>query len=325
VSEDDAINDATAYGVTVAVADVPAGTTYWRAMRVHHLTPDENHGNHHIFLDALDEAGDRVPGAQVRVTWEGGEQVLTVDKPANEPGTNFPMWKWQVCTVVMLGLPSDRVANLHTGHSDEPPGVGNTLFHHSFQVEFQRSVKDSGPPPAQSVIAGTVNNGEGMTLILTRDGKTVGKTVLDASGMYRFAELAAGTYRLRVDRTAVQSALIAVDGASSATVDLTIAAEPPAPKPLPAYVLFGPAASHRTAVFLAVADDFLASRRPTFGFRMEDAMHAQGVLILGEEQDVSQDAEAALVAVGCQVQRVHGTIAEITAALETLTSGPWEP
>lgn len=325
VPENDVINDATAYGVTVTVADVPAGTTYWRAVRVHHLTPDENHGNHHIFLDALDEAGNRVPGAQARVTWEGGEQVVTVDKPANEPGTNFPMWKWQVCAVAMLGLPSDRVANLHTGHPDEPPGMGNTLFHHSFQVDFQRSVRGSTPAPAQSTIGGTVSNGEGLTLILARDGKTVASRNLDASGAYQFTGLAAGSYRLRVDGTAVQSALIAIDGTNSVTADLTVPAEPPAPKPVPTYVLFGPAASHRTAVYLAVADDFLASRRPTFGFRPQDAIHAQGVLILGEEQDVSQDAEAALVAAGCQVQRVHGTTAEITAALEALTSGPWEP
>lgn len=325
VPEDDVTNDAIAYGVTVATADVPVGATFWRAVRVHHLTPDENHGNHHIFLDALDESGHRVQGAQARVTWEGCEQVVTVDKPADEPGTNFPMWKWQVCAVTMLGLPSDRVANLHTGHPDEPPGMGNTLFHHSFQVDFQRSVKGSISPPAQSMISGIVSNGEGLTLVLARDGIAIATTVLDASGAYRFSDLAAGTYRLRIDDTAVQSALIGVDGTSSATVDLTVPAEPPPTKLLPAYVLFGPATSHRTAVFLAAADDFLTSRRPTFGFRLEDAIHAQGVLILGAEQDVSQEAEAALVAAGCQVQRVHGTIAEIAAALETLISGPWEP
>jgi hypothetical protein len=141
------INDAAPYGVTIVPADVPDGATYWRAVRVHHLTPDENQGRHHIFLDALDEAGNRVFGAQARVTWSGGEQTLTVDKPLGEPGTNFPMWKWQICTVEMLGLPSDRVENLHTGHPDEPPGQGNTLFHHSFEVVFQRAVSSAVQPP----------------------------------------------------------------------------------------------------------------------------------------------------------------------------------
>jgi hypothetical protein len=47
--------------------------------------------------------------------------------------------------------------------------------------------------------------------------------------------------------------------------------------------------------------------------------------IVGERANVSQDMEAALAAAGCQVRRVHGSIAEITAAFETLTSGPWKP
>ncbi len=84
------INDATAYGVAVVPADVPPGATYWQAVRVHHLTPTENHGNHHIFLDALDEGGNRINGARARITWPGGEQTITVDKPLNEPGANFP-------------------------------------------------------------------------------------------------------------------------------------------------------------------------------------------------------------------------------------------
>ncbi len=56
------LNDATAYGVAVIPADLPAGTLYWRTVLVHHLTPDENHANHHIFVDALDEQGARIMG-----------------------------------------------------------------------------------------------------------------------------------------------------------------------------------------------------------------------------------------------------------------------
>lgn len=145
------INDAGAYGVRVVVADVAPGVAYWRAVRVHHLTPAENGGRHHLFLDALDEAGDRIFGAQARVTWPGDAQTITVEKPVGEPGANFPLWKWQIVAVEMLGLPSDRVENLHTGHPDEPPGLDNTLFHHSFAVDFQRSVKgDAGLLPGDN-------------------------------------------------------------------------------------------------------------------------------------------------------------------------------
>lgn len=236
----DPVNDAGAYGVRVAPADVPEGATYWRAVRVHHLTPVENRGRHHIFLDALDEAGNRVAGAQARVSWPDGEQVITVDKPVGEPGANFPLWKWQVAAVEMLGLPSDRVENLHTGHPDEPPGLDNTLFHHSFAVDFQRTVKTAaGPQPAGD-------------------------------------------------------------------------------KPLARYVLFGPPASSRTAVYLELARDYLLAQQPAFGFSAGEASQAASVLIVGELQDVSAATEDGLRQAGCQVQRVQGTPEQIAAAFRAM-------
>jgi hypothetical protein len=233
----DPINDAGPYGVRVVSADVPEGATYWQAVRVHHLTPAENQGRHHIFLDALDEAGNRVAGAQARVSWPGGEQVVTVDKPVGEPGANFPLWKWQVASVEMLGLPSDRVENLHTGHPDEPPGLDNTLFHHSFAVDFQRTVKTAAGP-------GPVGD-----------------------------------------------------------------------KPLTRYMLFGPPASSRTAVYLELARDYLLAQQPAAGYSAAEASHAASVLIIGDLQDVSQEVEDALRQAGCQVQRVQGTPEQIAAAL----------
>ncbi|HSN76703.1 MAG TPA: hypothetical protein VL334_16650 [Anaerolineae bacterium] len=238
----DPVNDAEAYGVVVVPADAPEGATYWRAIRVHHLTPNENQGRQHIFLDALDEAGNRSFGAQARVTWPGGEQTLTVDKALGEPGTNFPMWKWQICAVEMLGLPSDRVENLHTGHPDEPPGLNNTLFHHSFEVVYQRAVKGATEPP-------------------------VGGKIMEH------------------------------------------------------YILFGPPASHRTAVYLDLTRSYLLAQQPTLGYSIDEASLARHVIIVGELQDISQESEDALRLAGCQVQRVQGTPEQVTAAFRALQGG----
>ncbi len=154
------MNDAGAYGVTVETQTLPAGTLYWKAVRVHHLLPAENNGNHHIYIDLLDETGQRIMSTQVRVTWPGGEEIVTIDKPAGEPGGNFPMWKHQVCAVVAMGvtgsnLPSERVTGLHTTHPDEPPG--NTLFHHSFAIDYQRTAANNDPvPPGEKPLAHVV-------------------------------------------------------------------------------------------------------------------------------------------------------------------------
>jgi hypothetical protein len=328
-------NDATGYGVTIVQSDAPLGALYWRATLVHHLTPDENHGNHHIFLDALDEHGARVSGARGRVNWEGGEQIITVDKPAGEPGTNFPMWKWQVCTVEMLDLPSDRIVGLHTGHPDEPPGAGNSLFHHSFAVHFQRAVKgDVGEPTAQppgSAIGGTVGDAAGHTLLLTLEGEIVARQALEASGAYRFEGLPAGDYVLVIEDTGVHSGVVALDGKSAAMVDLALpaaAADQAVPaagaaeaKFIDRYFLFGPPSSARTSVYLDLARSYLLANQPTFGFRVEDAMHAQRVVIMGALEDIPQATEDALRQAGSQVRRISGTPQQIQDALRQLDSG----
>jgi hypothetical protein len=212
------INDAEAYGVRIVPATVSPGSQLWRVTRVHHLTPEENGGRHHIFLDVLDENKQRIMGSQLRVTWQGGEQLVTIEKPLTEPGGNFPMWKGQVCAVEAVGLPSDRVENLHTGHPDEAPG--NTLFHHSFLVVFQRTTMPV--MKAESVLAGRVRNGIGQTVLLKRGEIEVAQLLLGEDERFRFAGLAAGQYIVQVADTDVVSDPITLDGQNVVEIELTL-------------------------------------------------------------------------------------------------------
>ena len=83
------VNDATPYGVSVIPAEVVPGQTFWKVILIHHLTPEENRGSHNIYLDVLDEADQRVYGTRIRMAWQAGSGIGVVDKPPNEPGTNF--------------------------------------------------------------------------------------------------------------------------------------------------------------------------------------------------------------------------------------------
>ena len=225
-------NDAQGYGVAIVPAAVLPGAWYWQAVRVHHLTPEENSGNHHIYLDILDPAtapdpgtmGGRVFGARARITWEGGEQIVTIDKPLNEPGTNLPMWKYQVCDAIALGLPgeelvSDRVTGMHTGHPDE--AVGNTLFHHAFSVTFLK-VRNPDVVYANSMVHGLIHNAAGRTAQLLRGGTVVAAQVVAADETFRFANLGAGEYLVAVADTQLQSTPVRVNGQDQAHLDLTL-------------------------------------------------------------------------------------------------------
>jgi hypothetical protein len=139
------INNAAKYGVQVQpISNLGAAQQYWRVVGIHHLTGPENMGNHHTYVDVLDEQGKRINGARLVLKQEGAAPVFAVvDKPANEAGTNFPMWSNTRATVaVESALPSEAVTGLRSDHADEE--VGNTWGHHSFYVVFQRTTASQG-------------------------------------------------------------------------------------------------------------------------------------------------------------------------------------
>ena len=88
------INDALSkYGVRIVEADVTEGETYWRVIGVHHLEPRENFSKHNVYVEALDETGQRVqnPFAWAGWTWQGRRSderadPVPLDKPVAEAG-----------------------------------------------------------------------------------------------------------------------------------------------------------------------------------------------------------------------------------------------
>lgn len=146
---DTVLGNTVRYGVQLQPAMVAPAQRYWRVIGIHHLTPEENQGKHAVYIDVVDEAGNRVhnPNLRLRWGWEGqrpDEQTAPklLDKPDSEPATNLDLYKGQHLWVQIEGdgLPSDRVCNCHTNHPDEPGPHGetwNSLGHHSFYVLFQ--------------------------------------------------------------------------------------------------------------------------------------------------------------------------------------------
>lgn len=131
-------NDAQAYGASIVAA--PTGDA-WRCIGVYHLKPNENNRRHNIFVEVLDENGNRTRQPQIAWTWwmDAPTQILKLDKPNDEPAADIPIAKSATVTLrVADALQSDSVGNLHTRWADEGPNAGNATGHHSFYVVFQR-------------------------------------------------------------------------------------------------------------------------------------------------------------------------------------------
>ena len=132
-------------------AEVPEGAVYWKVKRVHHLTPDENRGNHNIYVNVY--TGSDLPAwdEQVQMFWPDGTAIIPLEKPPPEAMGNGILGRNAIGVMVQSELESDLVLNLHTDHPDEPAlpsgDLGNTNGHHSFLVDWVLTVKGTAEPP----------------------------------------------------------------------------------------------------------------------------------------------------------------------------------
>lgn len=136
------------------------GSAVWRAVCVYHLPSATNMGKHVIFIDALNAVGEWAwaDGLRVQWTWEGrqpGESAppKAFEKRPPEPRAQVDLYKGQVTSVRIddrTGIPSDVVYGLRSDIEDT--GGGNTLYHNSFVVLFQRLAGTVVQPPVLPVL-----------------------------------------------------------------------------------------------------------------------------------------------------------------------------
>lgn len=124
----------------VHIQSVVTAKPCWRCVLVHHLTPEENGNNHHVYVDVLGTNGQwlaDLSSLRLGWTWVGKRADEPApdklfDKQPSEPATNLDLYKGQIAFIwIKDNYPSDVVAGLRT---DLP---GGDLFHHSHYVVFQ--------------------------------------------------------------------------------------------------------------------------------------------------------------------------------------------
>ena len=94
--------------IKVTDANVPAGTRYWRLSRVEYWDDQRSGGTHHIYTMSPYDHNKRIAVSNGQQTWE-----VPLDKPNNEPSSNFAMWGGNYYKAWMTGMPSDSVEGMH--------------------------------------------------------------------------------------------------------------------------------------------------------------------------------------------------------------------
>lgn len=152
ISNDPLTNTA---GFGVYIARWATAGPVWRAVYVHHLSPEENGNQHNVFVDCLDGMGYWANTSRLKVayTWEGrrpDEQAppRPFEKRPPEPRAQLDLHRWQriSCGIQDPTLPSDLVVGLRSDVADVP---GNNLFHNSFVVLFQLQQGQQVEPPPE--------------------------------------------------------------------------------------------------------------------------------------------------------------------------------
>ena len=124
-------------GVRLEPAAVAPGQPYWRLVEARWANEQESQGKHHVYVNVLDENGERIVGQPVVVYWHDGEVVIkTEDKPKPEFSCNFQMYTvLGAYNAYVQGLPSDKVLGMGLG----TPELPNWTIHTSFFLTFQRA------------------------------------------------------------------------------------------------------------------------------------------------------------------------------------------
>lgn len=84
------------------------------------------------------------------------------------------------------------------------------------------------------------------------------------------------------------------------------------------YVLFGPPDSPQTHANLIIALGYILRFKPAFGFKVEEAVLAERVTIIGGPEVISPEVQERLEDAGCWIQRIAGDSRAIDRVLSQL-------
>lgn len=148
--------DLSHFGASLQRVSAPIGSVYWKLIEARHADPNrEFGGDQHVYIEALDENGNKLRNLHAQVVNGTRTHHPPLDKKLNEPGTNWPLFPGDRVLVSMPGGLSDQIGPLHTGMGAYK---GGDWSHHTWYLVFQRTrstdsaipEEDTNPPKKET-------------------------------------------------------------------------------------------------------------------------------------------------------------------------------
>lgn len=111
----------------------------WKCVHVQKLSEFDGGGNHNVYIDVLNEDGQRIarPSVLVEFGWGDGPRITYFEKPEWEPGANYMLSAGMDSRcAIKTNFPSDLVVDLLGEH-------GHTSYYVVFQFQSEATLPSS--------------------------------------------------------------------------------------------------------------------------------------------------------------------------------------
>lgn len=153
-------------GAISATVEPTPGQGYWRLIKAVWFDEAESQGKHHIFVDLLDQAGNRQTDVPVLITWADGQTTLKTQAKTGEPyAADFGMFSIAPSYKAQPndGAPADSVDGMGMG-SLEAPKKG---IHTSYGLTWQWTIDPTFTPTPSPTLTPTLTITPTSTLTAT--------------------------------------------------------------------------------------------------------------------------------------------------------------
>jgi hypothetical protein len=134
----------------INATSVMPGQSYWRLVSGVWYDEGQSEGKHHVWVDLIDEQGNRLVNVPVRFYWKDGEVIrYTQEKPGEPFAADFDMYAVAPAYGALPhdGLPAEGIWGLGLGSIEQPFHTIHTSYKFVWQLTVHQGTTEPTPIP----------------------------------------------------------------------------------------------------------------------------------------------------------------------------------